>query len=366
MIFEDVIAKAARNGRDLTDAELKFLLGVSDDGELARLYRTSYQIKLANVGNTVRLRGLIEIGNICTKDCFYCGIRKSNHHVQRFTMTLAEVAEAAKLAMEFGYGSVVIQGGERSDQSFTSFITQAIRQVKQISAGKLGITLSLGEQSREVLQQWFDAGAHRYLLRIEASNRELYQKLHPDDPGHSYDTRVECLRLLRQVGYQVGTGVMIGLPMQTLDDLVDDLKFFRRMDVDMIGMGPYLPHHDTPLGRQFAAADPAQALELGLKMIAVTRIYLQNVNIASTTALQTLAPDGRERGLLAGANVIMPNIGSLNYRHNYLLYDNKPGLDENAAAARQKLEAAIRRIGETVVYNDWGDSPHFKKRLHSD
>jgi len=261
---------------------------------------------------------------------------------------------------------VVIQGGERSDRSFTSFITQAIRQIKQLSVGKLGITLSLGEQSREILEEWFDAGAHRYLLRIEASNRELYQKLHPDDRNHSYEARVECLKLLRRLGYQVGTGVMIGLPMQTLDDLVDDLKFFRQTDVDMIGMGPYLPHHDTPLGQQYAAASPGQALELGLKMIAVTRIYLQNVNIASTTALQTLAPDGRERGLLAGANVIMPNIGSLNYRHNYLLYDNKPGLDENAAESRQKLEASIRRIGETVVFDQWGDSPHFKARLHSD
>ena len=211
-------------------------------------------------------------------------------------------------------------------------------------------------------RRWFDAGAHRYLLRIESSDPALYAKLHPAD--HSYAARVESLRLLRKTGYQVGTGVMVGLPGQTTANLVHDLEFFKSLDVDMIGMGPYIVHHDTPLGRQFpdAGSDAGRQLELGLKMIAVTRLHLRNVNIASTTALQALAPNGRELGLLAGANVIMPNIGDLAYRKGYLLYENKPGTDENAGTAREKLERAVAAIGESIAYGEWGDSPHFAAR----
>lgn len=360
MNLTELLGKATA-GELLSRPELRFLLELEAPEDLARLYRAAYAVKLKYVDNRVRLRGLIELSNLCRKDCFYCGIRRSNSCVDRFAMTLDEIVAAARHAAEFRYGSVVLQSGERNDPAFVDFIEEAVRRIKALP-GNLGITLSVGEQSEAVLRRWFDAGAHRYLLRIEASNPELYAKLHPAD--HRYEERLASLRRLRDIGYQVGTGVMIGLPYQSTDDLVGDIEFFRELDVDMIGMGPYIPHHETPLGREFPefGADPARQLERGLKMIAATRLQLKDVNIASTTALQALAPDGRERGLLAGANVIMPNIGEVAYRQGYLLYENKPGTDENARQVREKLEQAIASIGETIAYDEWGDSHHFARR----
>lgn len=364
MNLTEILERAAA-GDLLSEAELKFLLELEAPEDLARLYRTAYAVKLHYIDNRVRLRGLIEISNLCRKDCFYCGIRRSNAHVNRFAMTLDEIVAAARHAVEFHYGSVVLQSGERHDPAFVDFIEEAVRRIKALP-GNLGITLSVGEQSEAVYRRWLEAGAHRYLLRIEASNPALYAKLHPAD--HRYEERLDSLRKLREVGYQVGTGVMIGLPHQSVDDLVHDIEFFRKLDVDMIGMGPYIPHHETPLGREFPeyGERPERQLELGLKMIAVTRLQLKDVNIASTTALQALAPDGRERGLLAGANVIMPNIGEVAYRQGYLLYENKPGTDENAQLVREKLEQAIASIGETIAYDQWGDSRHFARRNGAD
>ena len=360
MNLTDILERAVA-GELLTRAELKFLLELEAPDDLARLYRAAYAVKLNYVDNRVRLRGLIEISNLCRKDCFYCGIRRSNTHVGRFAMSLDEIVAAARHAAEFRYGSVVLQSGERNDPAFIDFIEEAVRRIKALP-GNLGITLSVGEQNEAACRRWFEAGAHRYLLRIEASNPELYAKLHPAD--HRYEERLQALRLLRQIGYQVGTGGMIGLPHQSVDDLVRDIEFFRELDVDMIGMGPYIPHHETPLGREFPeyGEHPERQLELGLKMIAATRLQLKDVNIASTTALQALAPDGRERGLLAGANVIMPNIGEVTYRQGYLLYENKPGTDENARVVRDKLEQAIASIGETIACGEWGDSRHFARR----
>lgn len=361
MILKDILA-AAVAGETLDPARLAFLLELKEPGDLEALYRAAYQVKLRYIDSKVRLRGLIEVSNVCGKNCFYCGIRGGNRKVARFTMSLEEIVAAARHAAEFRYGSVVLQAGERSDPGWVDFIENAVREIKKLDGGRLGITLSLGEQSEETFRRWFDAGAHRYLLRIESSDPALYAKLHPAD--HSYAARVESLHLLRKTGYQVGTGVMVGLPGQTTANLVHDLEFFKSLDVDMIGMGPYIVHHDTPLGRQFpdAGSDAGRQLELGLKMIAVTRLHLRNVNIASTTALQALAPNGRELGLLAGANVIMPNIGDLAYRKGYLLYENKPGPDENAGTAREKLERAVAAIGESIAYDEWGDSPHFAAR----
>ncbi len=358
------ILKRALDGAALEDRELAALLEIRNREELQMLYKAAYQVKLRYVDNRVRLRGLIEISNICSKNCFYCGIRSGNSKVSRFVMRKEEIIAAARLAAGFRYGSVVLQAGERNDPAMTGFIEEVIREIKQIDGGSLGITLSLGEQPFETYRRWFEAGAHRYLLRIEASNPLLYRKLHPEN--HSYERRVQALRDLREIGYQVGTGVMSGLPWQTTADLVHDLRFFQKSDVDMIGMGPYICHHDTPLGRMFPeqGSDKNAQLETGLKMIAVARLLLKDVNIASTTALQALAPDGRERGLLAGANVIMPNIGDPVYRSGYLLYENKPGTDENAADIRSGLEKRIASIGETVAYGEWGDSRHFAARNH--
>ncbi|MDR0932778.1 MAG: [FeFe] hydrogenase H-cluster radical SAM maturase HydE [Victivallales bacterium] len=361
MTLETLLA-AAVAGDVLSSDDLAFLLRLEQPDELQKLYRAAYEVKLRYVGNKVNLRGLVEVSNVCRKNCFYCGIRRGNTKVKRFGMSLSEILEGAQFAAKFRYGSFVLQAGERSDPEWVDFIENAVREIKKIDNGVLGITLSLGEQSYETYQRWFDAGAHRYLLRIESSDPELYAKLHPAD--HSYFERVAALETLREIGYQVGTGVMSGLPMQTVENLVHDIEFFKQHDIDMIGMGPYIVHRDTPLGREFPeiGSDPERQLKIGLKMIAVTRLYLRNVNIASTTALQALAPNGRELGLLAGANVIMPNVGDLTYRQGYLLYENKPGTNENIEVARGKLERAISGIGESIAYGQWGDSPHFAER----
>lgn len=334
-------------------------LETDDPQQLARLYTQAYEVKRAHVGTTVYFRGIIEFSNICRKDCLYCGIRRDNTRLTRYHMSAPEIIETAILADKMNYGSIVLQSGERQDPAFTDFVEEVLRGIGRATDGRLGVTLSLGEQSRETLRRWFAAGAHRYLLRIETSNQRLYQKIHPQD--HDFSLRLQCLEDLRREGYQVGTGVMIGLPFQTPQDLADDILFFQQQDIDMIGMGPYIPHQDTPLAAQCPDFDASKNLELGLKMIALTRIVLKDVNIASTTALQSLSPQGRELGLKAGANIIMPNMTPTQYRAGYRLYDNKPCLDENAEMCRGCLEQRVSSIGEAIGYGQWGDSPHFSK-----
>jgi biotin synthase len=224
----------------------------------------------------------------------------------------------------------------------------------------------LGEQTEETYRRWREAGAHRYLLRIETTNPELYAKIHPAD--HSLAERKECLARLRRTGYQVGTGVMMGLPGQTMEDLANDILFLKEIDIDMVGMGPYIPHSDTPMGKEVPPYTDEQkkaSLELGLRMIAVTRIMLRDVNIAAATALQALEYTGREQGLRCGANVIMPNVTETDYRPKYQLYDNKPCTDENSSMCRGCLDGRIKGIGETVGFGEWGDSPHYHKRIKS-
>ncbi len=337
-------------------------LGLENREDVEELLRRAYEVKLRHVGPVVYFRGLIEFSNVCTKNCHYCGIRRGNARVKRFTMDAQEILEAARWAFENHYGSVVLQAGERQDQAHVAFVEELLRGIKELSGGKLGITLSLGEQSEETYRRWYAAGAHRYLLRIETSNPKLYRSLHPED--HDFGIRLECLHALHRCGYQVGTGVMIGLPGQTLEDLAEDVLFFRRLDVDMIGMGPFIPHRDTPLAKCLGdfKAKQGKQLELGLKMIAATRIALKDVNIAAATALQALRPNGRELGLQAGANIIMPVITETKYRSAYQLYDGKPCLDENASQCRSCLQRRIDQIGETIGFDQWGDSPHFGAR----
>lgn len=347
----------------LTQTDIVRMLATEDKEARAKLYRQAYSIKQQQVGTKVYYRGIVEFSNYCTKNCFYCGIRRDNPETERYSMTESEILECTAVAHQYGYGSVVLQSGERSDEAFISFVEDMLRAIKKQSDNHLGITLSLGEQTPETLKRWFDAGAHRYLLRIESSNRDIYHALHPED--HDFDRRLQCLQDLREIGYQVGTGVMIGLPGQTLEDLAADVLFFKEHDIDMIGMGPYIVHHGTPLAEKMPDFDAARQLRLGLNMIAATRIALKDVNIAATTALQALDPKGREMGLKAGANIIMPNITHTRYRTGYQLYDNKPCLDENANMCRFCLEHRIGDIGEAVGYNEWGDSPHFLKKQQS-
>ncbi len=339
--------------------DIALLLDIEDSDEEAALFRRAYEVKRRHVGTKVYFRGLIEMSNICTKNCFYCGIRRDNRAVERYLMNEKEILDAARFAMTARYGSVVLQSGERQDGAFVTFVEHIVRRIKEISGGKLGITLSLGEQSEETYRRWYEAGAHRYLLRIETSNRDLYRLLHPDD--HDFDARVESIRTLYRLGYQVGTGVMIGLPGQTTADLANDILFFEKMDVAMVGMGPYIPHHDTPMCNSIPdwPAVKEKQLRRALRMIAVTRLHLKDVNIASTTALQAIDETGREMGLLAGANIIMPNLTDMRYRTGYQLYDGKPCMDENATMCAACLERRITAIGETIGYGEWGDSPHF-------
>lgn len=350
------------NGTPLKKEDLKFMLKLQDQVEIQSLYDKAYEEKLKHTGKKVYLRGLIELSNICVKDCYYCGIRKSNKTIDRFSLTEEEIIQGAEWAYRNEYGSMVLQAGERYDEKFIGFIENVVRKIKKETDGRLGITLSLGEQTLDTYKRWFNAGAHRYLLRIETSNHDLYKKLHPKD--HSFDARKEALHKLRIAGFQVGTGVMIGLPFQTYDDLVNDIFFFKELDVDMIGMGPYLISKETPLAAEAEKnmIIKEDKLQLSLKMIAVTRLFLKDVNIAATTALQAIEHEGREKGLKAGANIIMPNVTDVQYRSSYQLYDNKPCLDENADVCRGCLELRILSIDEEIGYGQWGDSPHFGRR----
>lgn len=336
---------------------------LTDPEEEEKLFLASATIRKETIGNGVYLRGLVEISNVCTKDCLYCGIRKSNTTVRRYTLTDDEVVSAATFAHEHNYGSIVLQGGERCDRQFTDRIEQLLKEIKCLSNNTLGVTLSLGEQSEETYARWFDAGAHRYLLRIESSNEELYYKIHPHDELHAHSHRLECLRRLHRCGYQVGTGVMIGLPFQTIDNLIDDLFFFRDMNIDMVGMGPYLEHEATPLySERRLLLSQQERLTLSLRMIACLRLLLPDINIAATTALQAIHPLGRERALTIGANVVMPNITPLTNRANYKLYENKPGMDEGAETSTQRLIESVRKSGCEVILGAWGDSRHFHRR----
>lgn len=359
--MQSVVDKLINTGHASKD-EIALLLQCKGN-ERAYLLEKSKEIKEKHIGNKVFFRGLIEFSNICAKNCYYCGIRRENKKLERYTITDNEVLEAARFAFEKNYGSIVLQAGEISSPQHIHHITTLIKEIKKLSDGKLGITLSLGEQTEETFKEWFDAGAHRYLLRIEASNKELYLRIHPNDALHDYEVRKKALYVLKKIGYQVGTGVMIGLPFQTYHDLADDLLFMQELDIDMCGMGPYIEHAETPL---FQYKDILMPLEerydITLKMIAILRIMMKDINIASTTALQAIDPIGREKAITIGANIIMPNITPQKYRDKYFLYENKPCSDEDAEDCIQCLEMRIKFAGGEIGYGEWGDSLHFKNK----
>jgi len=319
--------------------------------------------KLLSVGNKVYFRGLIELSNVCEKDCLYCGIRKSNRNITRYNLSDEEVLAAALFAYRERYGSIVVQSGEVTNATFVSRIERLVGQIKELSNNQLGITLSLGEQTEAVYRRWFDAGAHRYLLRIESSNPELYSQIHPGDGNHSYEQRLNALHRLKKIGFQTGTGVMIGTPGQTLEDLANDLLFFRNFDIDMVGMGPFIEHNDTPFRNPAADSLPlSERFNLSLKMVAILRLMMPDINIAATTALQAIDPLGREKAVKAGANIIMPNITPGSYRNNYLLYNNKPCTDEEPEQCTGCLDARLALADSEIGYGEWGDSRHFMKK----
>ncbi len=346
----------------LSKDDIVYLLQSKGD-ERQQLFTFARDIKNRVVGNKVFFRGLVEYSNICTKDCYYCGIRMSNKNVKRYEMKDEEVLDAVRFAWENNYASIVIQAGERFGSSYVTKLSKLLISIRNMTNGELGITLSFGEQSKETLHEWFYYGATRYLLRIEASNEYLYSRLHPDNKHHDFAKRKEQLSTLRDIGYQVGTGVMIGLPFQTTDNLAEDLLFFRDQDIDMVGMGPYIEHEDTPLfSYKSELLSKEERFDLSLKMLAVLRIICPDINIAATTAMQTLDQQGREKAIMLGANVIMPNLTPVKYREGYQLYEDKPCMDEEASECMNCLEARIQMAGGVIGYGEKGDSLHFQKR----
>ena len=347
-----------------SNSDLEKLLQCEGE-DMIHLFDQGKKIKEIYTGIKVYFRGLIEFSNICEKNCFYCGIRRSNHSVQRYNLTDQEILDAARFGDECRFGSIVLQSGENSSEISIDRITNLITQIKHQSNGRIGITLSVGEQKESVYRQWYEAGAHRYLLRIETTNQILFGKIHPQNKLHDFNRRLDCLHSLRAIGYQTGTGVMIGLPFQTMGDLANDLLFFQQFGIDMVGMGPYLEHSKTPLYKFRSELLPIQKrFELSLKMIATLRILMKDINIAAATALQAIDPMGREKGIMVGANIIMPNITPGLYRNDYLLYENKPCVDEEPAQCKGCLDARIAMADGEIGYGEWGDSLHFKTRTN--
>ena len=308
------------------------------------LFAAAYAEKCTRVGKRVSLRGLIEFSNVCGKNCYYCGIRVGNAKVARYRLSEDEIVAAARQAERARYGSVVLQSGEVASEANTAFVERVVSRLHAEFGDALGVTLCLGEQSEETYRRWRAAGAHRYLLRIESSNPELYAKLHP--ASHSWQARVDCLRTLKRLGYITGSGVMIGVPGQTLEDLAGDIAFFAQEDLDMIGMGPFIPHPDTPLGEGLAMTPDwkRRQVELGCRMIAVARLALKDVNIAATTALEALDPQGREKGLRAGANA-----GEMPRRLQALFRQALPGRKRRPRRGRPRAPHPVDRRGGQLV-----------------
>jgi biotin synthase len=356
MAFSDILNKDCFEKEDIK----RMLESVDEDRTL--LFKKSAEVKQEYVGNKVYYRGLIEFSNICTKDCLYCGIRRSNSDVERYNLSDDEILDAARFAYKNNYASIALQSGELESPAYTERISGLLRRIKDASDGKLGITISLGEQSESTYRHWFKAGAHRYLLRIESSDPDLYKTIHPNDALHTFERRVECLKSLQLVGYQTGTGVMIGLPGQSYEQLANDLLFIKKMDIDMVGMGPYIEHANTPLAYASNNLTLEERFDLSMKMIATLRILMKDINIAAATALQAIDPLGREKAIKIGANIIMPNVTPGMYRDSYALYENKPCTDDAAEDCKGCLEARLNLADADIGYGEWGDSPHFSNR----
>lgn len=350
------------NKGEFSAEEIKILLNCQGE-ERTLLFKTAAGIKEKYIGNKVWFRGLIEFSNVCGKDCLYCGIRKGNKNLKRYSLNDDEIMEAAEFAYKNRYGSIALQSGEIESGSVTERIENLLFRIVEMSKGELGITLSVGEQEAAVYKRWFDAGAHRYLLRVESTNPALYSKIHPADSKHNFRRRLECLKNLQDIGYQTGTGVMIGLPFQTMDDLAGDLLFMKEFDIDMCGMGPYIEHAETPLIKHSESLlSLRDRFDLTLKMIAIIRIMMKDINIVAATALQAIDPLGREKAVNIGANILMPNITPGKYRNSYKLYDNKPCTDDSAEDCQSCLDARVSLANATVIYGEWGDSKHYSER----
>jgi biotin synthase len=342
--------------------QLEFLLNLNETDQ-KHLFKQAAKVKEEVIGNKVYFRGLIEFSNICAKDCFYCGIRKSNRKIDRYNLSDEEIIDASVYAKNQNFGSIVLQAGEIASKDFIRRIDNLLKKIHQKTNDKLRVTLSLGEQSFETYKHWFESGAHRYLLRIETTNENLYRTIHPGDTIHSFGGRLRALESLKEIGYQTGTGVMIGLPFQKTEDLVNDLLFMKEFEIDMVGMGPYIEHTNTPLYQlKNHLWHIMERFNMSLKMIGCLRILMPKINIAAATALQAIDKIGREKAIRAGANVIMPNITPGQYRDSYKLYDNKPCTDENTDDCTNCLNVRIGITGNQIGFGEWGDSEYYYER----
>lgn len=312
--------------------------------ERARAVRQQY------FGTSVYLRGLIEISSHCHNDCYYCGIRHSNDCAERYRLSEEDIMSCCAQGYALGFRTFVLQGGE--DGHFTDErMVDIIRCIRQ-QYPDCAITLSIGERKRESYQRMFDAGANRYLLRHETADADHYAKLHPQWMSHAH--RLQCLQDLKEIGYQVGTGFMVGSPFQTAENLASDMLYIARFQPQMVGIGPFIPHHATPFAQQ-----PAGTVELTLFMLGLLRLMMPALLLPATTALGTLATDGREMGLMAGANVVMPNLSPADNREKYMIYDNKLATGAESAEGLKELQHIIESIGYHVE-SSRGDAPNFK------
>ncbi len=345
--------------------EIISLLKQNDPCEVEKLFKTADKVRKENLGDQIHLRGLIEFSNICSRKCIYCGINAGNGKLKRYQMSKEEIIECAKTACDLGYGTVVLQSGENKKLD-VDFLADVIREIKRTN--DIAVTLSVGEWDREVYKLWKDAGADRFLLRFETSNDQLYRRFHPDSKK-GVEERFEALELLKELGYEIGSGVMIGIPGQSYESLADDLLKFKELDLDMIGVGPYIKHQDTELGKniqKFMLDEENQmpaTEEMTYKVIALSRLLCPQANIPSTTALATLNPQyGREQGLCCGANIVMPNVTLSKYRQLYEIYPAKACIFETADACNACVIRRIESIGRSVGSGK-GVSPRFLEKM---
>ncbi len=333
-----IIEKLYNEG-NLQKNEIIDLLECNDENIIEKLFEYARKRAVENFGTEIYTRGLIEISNFCKNDCYYCGIRRGNKNVCRYRLTKEQIMECCQIGYELDFRSFVLQGGE--DPYFSDEVMCDIVSEIRKKHPDCAITLSLGERSYESYKKLFDCGANRYLLRHETSDFCHYEKLHPKEL--SLENRIKCLENLKEIGYQVGTGIMVGSPYQTIENIADDIIFIKNFAPHMIGLGPFVPHKDS-IFKDF----PHGSVELTLKILAILRLMLPKALIPATTALGTVSENGREMGILAGANVLMPNLSPKDVRKNYLLYDNKISTGEEAAEGRKALCERMKKIGYTL------------------
>lgn len=322
----------------LENDELLYLLNNLDNESRQYLLQKSHETRMAHYDNKVFMRGLIEFTNYCKRSCVYCGIRGGNKLAERYRLTLEQILSACDCGYRLGYRTFVLQGGE--DDYFTDDrIVEIVISIKE-RYPDTAVTLSIGEKSYDSYKRYYEAGADRYLMRHETASKELYEKLHPHA---SFENRIQCLWDLKEIGYQVGSGFMVGLPGQTNEDYVKDLLFLKKLEPHMVGIGPFIPHKDTPL-----ANEKGGTLEDTVLMVALTRLLLPKALLPATTALGSINPKGREEGIKAGANVVMPNLSPTSVRKKYSLYDGKICTGDEAAECRMCIEGRIKSVGFTL------------------